>query len=57
MVHLQSPVAFPSGRPGDPAVSPVERDPEEESSVQQPLSSQPGEALPGIGFRNAKLSP
>ena len=33
------------------------RDPEEESSVQQPLSSQRGEALPGIGFRNAKLSP
>ena len=33
------------------------RDPEEESSVQQPLSSQWGEALPGIGFRNAKLSP
>ena len=32
------------------------RDPEEESSVQQPLSSQWWEALPGIGFRNAKLS-
>lgn len=32
-------------------------DPEEESSVQQPLSSQRGEALPGIRFRNAKLSP